>query len=100
MRVEILCTGDEILTGKTINTNYSHIARRLVEAGVAPHALDALFLTHIHSDHLADVADRIEESASGFGKLTAVRHSAVMSETPPRWERPSVPLGTHPPAWP
>jgi hypothetical protein len=29
-----------------------------------------------------------------------VRHSAVMSETPPHWERPSVPLGTHAPAWP
>lgn len=37
MRIEILCTGDEILSGKTINTNYSHIARRLVETdlGVA-----------------------------------------------------------------
>ncbi|SKA39365.1 nicotinamide-nucleotide amidase [Enhydrobacter aerosaccus] len=34
MRVEILCTGDEILTGKTINTNYSHIARRLGEVGL------------------------------------------------------------------
>ncbi|MBS0222433.1 MAG: CinA family nicotinamide mononucleotide deamidase-related protein [Proteobacteria bacterium] len=34
MRVEILCTGDEILTGKTINTNYSHIARRLTEVGL------------------------------------------------------------------
>jgi nicotinamide-nucleotide amidase len=34
MRVEILCTGDEILTGKTINTNYSHIARRLSEVGL------------------------------------------------------------------
>ena len=29
MKIEILCTGDEILTGKTVNTNYSHIARRL-----------------------------------------------------------------------
>jgi nicotinamide-nucleotide amidase len=37
MRVEILCTGDEILTGKTINTNYSHIARRLVEVGLGVH---------------------------------------------------------------
>jgi len=46
-----------------------------------------------------DVRDRLEDSPSGFGQLTAVRHSAVMSETPPRWERPSVPLGTHPPAW-
>jgi len=37
MRVEILCTGDEILTGKTINTNYSHIARRLGEVGLDVH---------------------------------------------------------------
>ena len=36
----------------------------------------------------------------GFGRLTAVRHAAVMSETPPRWARPSAPLGTHAPAWP
>ena len=34
MRVEILCTGDEILTGKTINTNYSHMARRLGDPDV------------------------------------------------------------------
>ncbi len=33
MLIEILCTGDEILSGKTVNTNYSHIARRLVENG-------------------------------------------------------------------
>lgn len=29
MLIEVICTGDEILTGKTINTNYSHMARRL-----------------------------------------------------------------------
>jgi hypothetical protein len=46
------------------------------------------------------VRDYLEDSASGFGRLTAVRHSAMMSETPPRWARPSVPLGTHRPAWP
>jgi len=37
MRVEILCTGDEILTGKTINTNYSFMARRLTEVGLDVH---------------------------------------------------------------
>ncbi len=37
MRVEILCTGDEILTGKTINTNYSFMARRLNEVGLDVH---------------------------------------------------------------
>ena len=46
------------------------------------------------------VRDRLEDSASGFGRLTAVRHAAHMEETPPRWVRPSVALGTHAPAWP
>lgn len=30
---------------------------RLVEAGCAMHQLDALFVTHLHSDHLVDLAD-------------------------------------------
>jgi hypothetical protein len=46
-----------------------------------------------------DVRDCMEESASGFGALTAVRHAAVMSVTPTYWQRPSVPLGTHAPTW-
>ena len=37
MRIEILCTGDEILTGKTINTNHSHMARRFGEVGLSMH---------------------------------------------------------------
>jgi nicotinamide-nucleotide amidase len=37
MKIEILCTGDEILTGKTVNTNYSHIARRLADIGLDVH---------------------------------------------------------------
>jgi crotonobetainyl-CoA:carnitine CoA-transferase CaiB-like acyl-CoA transferase len=46
------------------------------------------------------VTDRLEDNASGFGRLTAVRHAAVMSDTPPRWARPAVPLGIDPPTWP
>jgi nicotinamide-nucleotide amidase len=37
MRIEVLCTGDEILTGKTINTNHSHMARRFGEVGLTMH---------------------------------------------------------------
>lgn len=48
----------------------------------------------------ADVRDLMEEMPSGFGPISAVRHAATMSETPPRWLRPSVPLGTHAPVWP
>jgi hypothetical protein len=47
-----------------------------------------------------DVRDCLEDTPSGFGTLTAVRHAAVMTETPPRWVRPTVPLGTHAPVWP
>jgi len=42
-----------------------------------------------------DVRDLLETSESGFGPLTAVRHAAQLSETPARWTRPAVPLGTH-----
>ena len=42
----------------------------------------------------------MEDSPSGFGRLTGVRHSAIMSETPARWVRPSMPLGSHAAEWP
>jgi crotonobetainyl-CoA:carnitine CoA-transferase CaiB-like acyl-CoA transferase len=47
-----------------------------------------------------DVRDRLEEIDSGFGRLTAVKHAGVLTDTLARWERPSVPLGTHAPIWP
>ena len=34
MRIEVICTGDEVLTGKTINTNFSRLSRRLTELGL------------------------------------------------------------------
>jgi len=46
------------------------------------------------------VRDRLEEMDSGFGRLTTVRHAAVLSDTPAHWARPSVPVGTHKPEWP
>lgn len=35
MRIEVICTGDEVLTGKTINTNFSMISQKLEDAGLA-----------------------------------------------------------------
>jgi len=34
MRIEIVCTGDEVLTGKIVNTNFSHISQKLEEVGL------------------------------------------------------------------
>jgi crotonobetainyl-CoA:carnitine CoA-transferase CaiB-like acyl-CoA transferase len=40
-----------------------------------------------------------ETTESGFGRMTALRHSAVLERTPAHWERPSMPLGVHPASW-
>ena len=48
----------------------------------------------------ADVADRLEEADSGFGRLTVVRPAAELPASPLRHDRPAMTLGTHPPTWP
>ncbi len=35
MRLEIICTGDEVLTGKIVNTNFSYISQKLEEVGLS-----------------------------------------------------------------
>lgn len=34
MRIEILCTGDEVLTGKIVNSNFSYMSQKLEDAGL------------------------------------------------------------------
>lgn len=53
-----------------------------------------------HDPTQDDIADLLEKTDSGFGRLTTVRDAAQMSVTPPHWDRPSVPLGTHAAVWP
>ncbi|MBU0799332.1 MAG: CoA transferase, partial [Alphaproteobacteria bacterium] len=48
---------------------------------------------------LEDIRDLLEETPCGFGRLTAIRHAGLLSDTPPRWDHPSVPLGTHAARW-
>jgi nicotinamide-nucleotide amidase len=35
MRVEIICTGDEVLTGKIVNTNFSYMSQKLEDVGLS-----------------------------------------------------------------
>lgn len=46
-----------------------------------------------------DIAEALEESDSGFGRMRATRHAARLSATPPRWDLPAMPLGSHAPEW-
>jgi crotonobetainyl-CoA:carnitine CoA-transferase CaiB-like acyl-CoA transferase len=46
-----------------------------------------------------ELADCMQRFDTGFGVLMTAPHAARLSETPPRWVRPSMPPGSHPPAW-
>jgi hypothetical protein len=41
----------------------------------------------------------VEDTASGFGRLSALRHAAQFSRTPAHFALPAMPPGTHAPAW-
>jgi crotonobetainyl-CoA:carnitine CoA-transferase CaiB-like acyl-CoA transferase len=77
-----------------------HARLSLAQTGLWLRELGRIDGLHAKDPSRDDVLDLLEESDSGFGRLSAIRHPAAMSETPPRWKRPSVPLGTHPPVWP
>ena len=54
----------------------------------------------VNDPSVEDVKDLLEETDTPFGRLSHVAPAAQLSETPGRWERPAVPLGTHAAAWP
>ena len=64
MRIEILCTGDEVLTGKIVNSNFSYISQKLEEAG----------LTVIWGTTVGDDRARLLEAF----RLASVRADAVI----------------------
>ena len=35
MRIEVICTGDEVLTGKIVNTNFSYVSQKLEDFGLS-----------------------------------------------------------------
>ncbi len=76
-----------------------HVRCSLAQTGYWLRQLGRIEGTTCADPEFDDVRDCLEQSELGFGRLTAVRHAAIMSETPPRWERPTVPLGTHPAVW-
>jgi nicotinamide-nucleotide amidase len=37
MRIEIICTGDEVLSGKIVNSNFSYMSQKLEDVGLSVH---------------------------------------------------------------
>ena len=48
----------------------------------------------------ASVSSLLGDWDTAFGRVSALRPAYALSETPPRRDRPPVPLGTDSPAWP
>jgi len=48
----------------------------------------------------AELATMLMDTDSPVGRITHLKPAVHMSETPPRFSRPAVPLGHNPPAWP
>jgi crotonobetainyl-CoA:carnitine CoA-transferase CaiB-like acyl-CoA transferase len=47
-----------------------------------------------------DPAELCVETETPFGRLRHLKPALELSETPPHWARPTVPLGSHQPVWP
>ena len=61
MLIEIICTGDEVLTGKIVNTNFSYITQKLEDVGLSARwgttvgdDRDTLLAAFLHAGERAD----------------------------------------------
>ncbi|HEY8122208.1 MAG TPA: CoA transferase [Myxococcota bacterium] len=76
-----------------VRVSLAQTGRWLFGLGRVPAGLRARELT------LDDVQDRIEESDSAFGRLSAVRPAAELSETPAHYALPAARLGSAAAEW-
>lgn len=86
------------------------LARRAVEGGSwlveASLSQTAMWYQRLGDDHDGGRADpgdvdafRLEMDTPHYGRIRYLAPALWMSETPPRWELPPAPAGTHPPIW-
>jgi crotonobetainyl-CoA:carnitine CoA-transferase CaiB-like acyl-CoA transferase len=80
-----------------VRISLAQVGRWLVERGeVAPH-----LLANIDDEfYPAEIARWSIETETPVGRLRHLGPPVRLSETPPFWARPSVPLGYHEPVWP
>ena len=64
MRIEIICTGDEVLTGKIVNSNFSYMSQKLEDVG----------LSVVWGTTVGDDRERLEEAF----RLASARADAVI----------------------
>jgi crotonobetainyl-CoA:carnitine CoA-transferase CaiB-like acyl-CoA transferase len=80
-----------------VRGSLAQTGRWLVGRGQVPEAE----LTEVPEDFTSDELERWSTvTGNPMGQLRHLRPVVGLSETPPHWDRPSVPLGYHEPVWP
>ena len=80
-----------------VRISLAQVGRWLVERGQVPEAQ----LKNVQKEFSTAELDRWSMvSNTPVGKLQHLAPVLRMSETPPRWDKPTVPLGYHKPVWP
>ena len=80
-----------------VRISLAQVGKWIVDLGEVPEAA----LRDVPTEFTAAELDRwsmVTDTPSG--RLRHLKPVVQLSETPPYWARPSVPLGYHPPAWP
>jgi crotonobetainyl-CoA:carnitine CoA-transferase CaiB-like acyl-CoA transferase len=80
-----------------VRISLAQVGKWIVDLGEAPAAALQGVPNEFTSEEL-DLWSTVSETPSG--RLRHLAPVVNMSETPPHWARPAVPLGYHPPVWP
>ena len=75
----------------------ARVGRWIVDRGVLPQETLQNVPAEVSKEELEPLMGEMDAPAARIRYLRPVLH---LSQTPPYWARPPVPLGTHPPAWP
>jgi crotonobetainyl-CoA:carnitine CoA-transferase CaiB-like acyl-CoA transferase len=80
-----------------VRISLAQVGKWIVDLGEVP----AASLKGVPAEFTAGELERWStESVTPAGRLRHLKPAVQLSETPPYWARPSVPLGHHRPAWP
>src|SRR5579864_1721035 len=87
MLIEIICTGDEVLTGKIVNTNFSYMTQKLEDVGLSVRwgttvgdDRDTLLAAFLHAGERADaviVNGGLEPTVDDLSQEIAARAAGV-----------------------
>src|SRR6202030_3952779 len=100
MLIEIICTGDEVLTGKIVNTNFSYIAQKLEDVGLSVRwgttvgdDRETLLAAFLHAGERADavivnggLGPTVEDLSQKTGARPAGVNRVLMKKGLTKWE--------------